>query len=799
MRKIIDFNYDWQFFSEWKTGMAGTRFADEGEAVSIPHTPRIEAHDVTKPFMGVMGYRKVFRIPSELLGKRLFVDFEGVMSKAEVYINGKKLKTHYGGYLPFSVDITTYTKANVNNTLVVKVTNKDNPNIPPGKPTDKVDFLYFGGIYRNVKLRAVDKVYIDEAVGKKSNAGIFVYTEKIADTSATLNVNVYVKNSYFKKSRVVVKYGLYNNDGVKVANISSRSEIIGENKSRLFNAKLFVNNPHLWSCDEPYLYTLECTVTANDELVDCVRVRTGIRTVEVNGEGFLLNGKLLRLNGANRHQQFPYIGIAGSEEADYRDIYKLKEAGFNTIRLSHYPQSDAVMDACDELGIIAIVPVPGWQHCALGVFRKRVLENIRDMVRRDRNHPSACIWETSLNETGSYLMGASDAFFRKCVEVARKEFLPFGMLTCGDTLGRRNWKKIGYDIPFTGWDNATKTRPLQGAKKGLTREYGDYEFGGHNSTTRARIGDGEWAMRVQAFNFQWSHNMNLGSTAELGDLIWEGIDHNRGMGKDKPVSTSGILNEFRLPKFAYYFYMSQRDDKDVTFISSLWTRKFNDKVTVYSNADEVELIVNGVSAGRQKHNAGDDCLYTRGSASEEESDSVDYWQNGQDYNMSNKDFALARYVMNRIDNGGACNNLKYPPFTFNNVAFVPGKIEAIGYRKGRIVSKHTVCTPESLSDIRMEADYSGKYLVNDGRDFVFVRACLEDAEGNVITSCGEKVTFSIEGGEILGPKRINAEAGIASVMVKSLRGADKTVVHASCGKLTKSLDIILDNSVSERA
>ena len=774
MQDIYDFNYDWQYYSHTERGITSKNFGIEGEHVSIPHYPRIEALDVLKPYVGVMYYRKNFKIPTSLASKKIFIDFEGVMTKARVYVNGVKLATHYGGYLPFSVDITRHIKMNETNVICVEVDNRDNVQIPPGKPTDGVDFLYFGGIYRSVSLRALDNVYIDKPV-TKNGGGVFVCTDRIDSNTAYLSVDATVVNSYFKPRRVYVREILLDADGNKITEVESRSQRIDSNREARFSSKMVVTEPILWDTASPYLYTLRTEVYVDDELIDVVDTVTGIRTVAVSEDGFLLNGEVVRLNGANRHQQYPYVGIACSDNADRRDMRLLKEAGFNSVRLSHYPQSEALMDECDRLGLLVIVPTPGWQHCTFGPFRKRVLENIRDMVRRDRNHPSAVIWEASLNETGFWMPGATDSFFKKCVDVVREEFAPHTALVCGDTLGRKHWKNVGYDIPFTGWDNENKLRPLDAECKGLTREYGDYEFGGHNSTTRAAIADGEVAMRVQAFNFQWSHNMNRGSKYELGDLIWEGIDHNRGMGKNKPVSTSGILNEWRMPKYAYYFYKSQNSKYPIVYIPTYWDGETNGKVTVYSNAEEVELLINGRNIARQRPNSGTTELYSKKKV--EVDNSVDYWKKGGEYDINNKNHDLAKFVLSRMDKGGDCVNLEHAPFTFE-VPFEAGEIEARAYIDGKVVATHVVRTPGDTVSLKIEADTVGYPLVADGRDKVFVRVYALDKNGTVVHNTTEHVYLNVEGGTIHGMPMAEMEAGVASYLVSADIGVDSINIEA---------------------
>ena len=288
---------------------------------------------------------------------------------------------------------------------------------------------------------------------------------------------------------------------------------------------------------------------------------------------------LPRCRGFNLLEKF----VAGRNskpflEEDFRLISKL---GFNFVRLAHYPQSSAVMDACDELGVLALVCTTGWQFFNDSeAFKTASRQNVREMIRWHRNHPSAVLWEVSLNETYGH-----DEFYAGSVAAAREEYPGGQLFTSGDSHGSRSVRH--YDLTYTEW-GGFYNRPLNRdarIAKGLHREYGDYEFGGQESTTRVPRRAGEEKLLLQAWNFQWSHNRNLSWPWTIGDAIWAGIDtasafdrldaDGRGFG-----SWWGPLDLYRLPKFAYYFYQSQRDPDvrvpdvesgPMVYIANLWT------------------------------------------------------------------------------------------------------------------------------------------------------------------------------------------------------------------------------------
>ncbi len=230
---------------------------------------------------------------------------------------------------------------------------------------------------------------------------------------------------------------------------------------------LQVVNPKLWHPDHPVLYSLEISVNENKKTIDAVKTKIGIRKFEIVNSRVLINGEPLLLVGTNRHQEYPYIGNALSDNAQYRDAVKIKEAGFNIVRLSHYPQSPAFMDACDELGILTIAAVPGWQFVGNETFMQRSYQDARDLIRRDRNRASVVFWELSLNESPM-----PDNYMQQMTAIAKEESPESKLITCG-------WIDRYYDVyiparkhasPPYYWKNYNGRMPL------FTGEYGDWEY-----------------------------------------------------------------------------------------------------------------------------------------------------------------------------------------------------------------------------------------------------------------------------------------------------------------------------------
>ncbi|KAA1189278.1 glycoside hydrolase family 2 protein [Paenibacillus sp. B2(2019)] len=783
-RNTLNFNKDWKFILGDTSGAELKKMTDdEWECVCLPHTPRLESLHVDLHYQGFCWYRKCFIADEAWKGMKLFIEFEAAMHEAHVWINGTFKQIHKGGYLPFMLDITENVEFGVENVIAVRLDNSDNGAIPPGKPLESLDFSYFGGLYRNVKLHITEKLHVTDAVfaGKQAGGGVFVKYSNVSKAAATVEVQTHVLNEHDHVKDVTVVTSILDKQGRLVGTTESLIESVSAGGEHTFEQMITLTSPQLWHPDHPYLYTLLTEIIDGEGIMaDHLRTRIGIRTISFSKlNGFMINGERMVIRGTNRHQQYPYIGNAASNNAQYRDALKLKEGGFNFVRLGHYPQAPAFLDACDELGLMTVEAVPGWQYCQVGEFQEIAKQNIRDMIRRDRNHPCMIMWEVSLNETYNKRQGATDEFFHECHLIAHEEYPGDQMNTSGDTIGRDNPAYVNFDVPFTIWEDSTMSRPLEDVltdKGGFDREYGDYEFGGHESTSRVPRGAGEKKLLLQAWNYQWSLNRNRSNSWSLGDASWIGIDHNRGC---YPwLAECGALDTFRLPKYVYYFYQSQRkpdviheqiDSGPMAFIANEWTERVSPaKIVVYSNCDEVELLVNGKSVGIRKPDQGPDTEYGERITGYE----VDYWLTDEEQHKWKEGTMESRTdsgsLMVSTYDGGNCRNLERAPFTFEGVAYEPGELKAIGRIRGQEKAVYVVRTPLEPEVLSLRMDMSGKALAADGSDFVFAYAEIRDANGTIITSASHEVTFEVEGpAVIVGDNPIQAEAGIATVLLQS--------------------------------
>lgn len=750
---------------------AGTGFNDTGwEAVALPHTPRIESLHAHDMWRGLCWYRKTFQLPDAYKEKKVFLEFEGVMIVAEVWVNGQKCATHKGGYLPFTVDISATANYGGDNLVAVGVDNHDNPDVPPGKPLKQLDFCWYGGIYRNVNLVVKDRLHITDPVyaNKPAWGGILVSYPKVTKDEALVRIQTHVQNDHDVDRHISVLNTITDLDGKIISRQASFPKTIKVWRDDCLINTIRLKNPRLWSPESPRLYILQTTILADKKEIDRETTRIGIRRFQISSGGFFMNSRKMYLRGTNRHQEYPFIGYALSDNAQYRDAMNIKEAGFDIVRLSHYPQSPAFLDACDELGLLVMNAIPGWQAYKKGEFAALTLQNARDMIRRDRNHPSVVLWETSLNET--YDM--NDRMISKLHEIVHEEIPGDQAWSCG-------WKNKYYDvfIPARQHTNGPSfwNNWQNGRKAIFTAEYGDCEYrwvhyrlsnfkqdiasrnyADDSCCSRQRRGDGEQRMLRQAYNFQESHNQNHVCKSMIGDANWVFADYNRGYTIDH--CESGVVDIYRLPKFVWHFYRSQRDAGykavnfdagPMVFIANYWEWKTNGEVKVFSNCDEVELILNGKSLDRKKPD-------------------------------KDKSSAL----------------LPHPPFTFRNIAFCPGALKAIGYVRGHKKAEHVVRTPETPKAIELEFDSLGKTLSADGADAIFVHARITDRNGTLVPGAADKITFHVKGdARLIGHNPVRAEAGIATMLLQGGLKPGKIVVTAVSPGLRSALKTIITRGV----
>ena len=726
-RSKINFGSNWTFTKD--------STALNWEKITLPHTAQIEPLVVNNQWQGDCWYQKTFDSPKT--NGKVFLYFEGVMHETWIWINGTFVSHHQGGYLPFTVDATKFVQEK-NNSIIIKINNNDNPQIPPGKTLKTLDFNYFGGIYRNVYLLQTNKTYITDAVhaNEVNSGGVLVNFNSVSKEKANGIVKIHVKNEDIetKKIKAIMTF----KNGSEKTEFSTNEVTIESNSTTSLSQVIEISNPKLWGIENPNLYEVTIHLIADSKTIDSQTIKTGIRKAELKADGFYLNDEKLFINGTNRHQEYPYIGYALSDEANYRDAVKIKNAGFDFVRLSHYPHSESFMKACDELGILVMNCISGWQFTGDGKFLENSYQEIRDLARRDRNHPSVIFWEVSLNESDM-----KEPYMKKANEILKAE-LPYTNIYTAGWIDNPN-----YDLYIPArqhgkapnyWNNYEK-----GNRKILIAEYGDWEYYAQNAgfnqtafsnlkeeerTSRQLRAFGEKRLLQQAFNYQEAFNSNLKGKNTIGQANWLMFDYNRGYADD--IESSGISDIFRIQKFAHHFYQSQRspniklDEKLVTGpmiqIASYWNEKSPLDITVYSNCDEVALYLNEQLIGKQKPNKNE-----------------------------------------------FSSELPHPPFVFKIPSFQTGTLKAEGFINGKKVSEHQVQSASKAAKIELSYDQSSVQINPKFPDVVFVYAKITDTNGNLVTDATTLVTFTLEGNDaiLIGQNPIQAEAGIATILLRT--------------------------------
>ena len=755
MRETLNFNNDWGFFRGDLEGAQAEAFDDGGFVdVTIPHTMRLEKkHNNTTNgvYKGIGWYRKYFTLDESYQQKKLQLKFEGVMTDSDIYLNGEKIYTRNGGYVGFTIDITDKVKFGEENVLAVRVSNADNADTPPGKPDSRLDFHYYGGIYRDVELEVSEKTYVTDelAAGEVAGGGIFVTYSDVSEESADVHVKTHVQNDNEDAKNVYTKQILKDANDNIVAEVTSEEETIASGEGTHFEQEIVVEDPTLWDVDEPYLYELVTEIYENDAKVDEVTTKAGIRTIAYKSDGFYLNGERVYLRGANRHQSYQNVGDAAPNSMQYRDAVIMKENGFNAVRATHYPQDPAFLDACDEIGLLVIECQPGWQNFTnTDVFYQRTLRDTREMIRRDRNRPSVVLWETSLNETAYSKQWAEEA-----TTAAHEEYPGDQLFTASDYGYHGNLYDVCYKVQDTQWsDNPADWKDFDPKKPFFTREWGDFE-----GSSKALRKDGEAALNTQIYTRQRYLNGNgysdwggLDASDRIGGyFLWSWNDYSRG--STTQSLGSGTVDMDRYEKNCYYWVQSmQPADNPVygpmVYISCDYTESSSLTVPVFSNCDSVKL-----------------------------------YQNGALIQEITREEAGVN-VPNIMKKGGS------PIFEFQLSEFEAGTLKAEGIVDGEVVTEYEVATPGEAAGFEIEIRDRGITPVADGSDLIPVHVKAVDANGTIVPDYKGIVHLEVSGnGKLVGDNipRIQVEdqkleKGIGYAFVRTTDIVGDVTITASC-------------------
>ncbi|MDP9151645.1 MAG: hypothetical protein M3O36_17120, partial [Myxococcota bacterium] len=748
-RQDIDFNLDWKHLPTDATGAEAKAFADAGWTyVDLPHTTKFVTPENPSAALGISWYRKHFTIPASVKGKKVFLEFGAAMQLADVWINGTHKLQHQGGYTPFTVDITQDVAYDgTDNVVAAKLDNNASNAFPPGKPN--VDFYYYGGLYRNVTLHVTDLLHVTDPIfaGKVAGGGVFVTTPAASAASATVSVKTNVINESATPKMAGVLSEILDRTGAVVGTTTSNA-MIAAGASSDFAQTISVTGPKLWHPDTPYLYTLRTTVLDGTTAVDGQTTRIGLRRIGWSHAGGLtLNGARYKALGVNIHEDTYGLGNALPDLAYYYEVKRMKEGGVNFVRASHFPHSPAFYDACDALGVLVLNPQSGWQsYTASAAFDNASYQELRDLIRRDRNHPSVVAWDASLNETSF-----PDAWALQTHTIVHQEYP-------GDQAFSAQWKfahaDISLDATQHGVRASTDTRPI------IIDEYGDWDYGGGSSTTRQAREAGETAMLTQVRNVVDGTALNYALSWYSAGAYWDYEDY--GGGFSSTLTRSGLVDMYRLPKFAYYFFQSQRDPAvmldgvdsgPMAYIASFWQAGSSSSVTVYSNCDQISLYKDNTLVSTRSPDTG------------------------------------------ATSGGGSLSSLPHAPFTFAGLTFSAGTLRADCLLGGTKRASFTRQTPGAATAIRLRPE--GTTLVANASDARLVFIDAVDANGTVVPGNSAQVALQVSGaGSLVGPATVTMKGGQLAAWVRSSRTAGTVTLTATATGLTPGTLSLTSQAVS---
>ena len=761
----------WEFVPCWFEGFA--RGEGTGEWVRIPHNVKeMPLHYADhEEYQMICGYRHSLHVDQSLCGKRLFLQFDGAAHIATVYCNGTELLTHRCGYTAFRVDITEQVKFGEENIIAVKLDTRENPEVPPFGFV--IDYLTYGGIYREVWLDARNERHIED---------IYLTTPDLQ----TLKVQVTAKNAEGCEFRT------------EMIDEAGRTVLTQRNAATGVPYALMYPEARPWEPDSPVRYRCRVSLLSPEgEVLDVVEDKFGFRTAEFKANAFLLNGRQVFLRGLNRHQSYPYMGYAATERLQREDARILKEElGCVIVRTSHYPQSKHFIDECDRLGLLVFTEIPGWQHIGDENWKEQAIENTKEMVLQYRNHPSIILWGVRINES----QDDNDFYIR--TNAAAHALDPSRATSGVRFIKQSHLYEDVYsynDFSHTGKNGGVE--PKKAVTPDMTKALLISENNGHMFPTKPFD---TWQRRQEhALRHARVQNDAAADGQHVGCISWCMFDYatHKDFGSGDRICYHGVMDSFRNPKSAAYLYAAQQEKVPVLHLTS--SMDIGDypagtigECAVFSNAEEVSLYKNGdfvttLKAGDYKAlphpplmlNDTVGCLLqTKEGFPKEKAEILRHCLNSLAKHglagMPKTDMAKMGYAM-----------LKYK-MTFQDGVDLYGKYvanwggEATVWRleaktDGKVVAALQVCPSAKL---HLEVTPSATVL-REGHtyDMAAIRVRILDGNGNPAPYAQNPVQFTMEGPlELVGPHIATAEGGMTGTYVKTnfLKGKAKLTVSS---------------------
>ncbi len=695
--RTYELSRNWLFLPKWEDAAFDPSFNDSKfERITLPHANvRLPWHSFDdRAYEFISTYRRHFRAPSSWRGQRVFADFDGAMTASTVAINGHVFAEYKGGYTPFSVELTDHLRLDADNVLAVKLDSTERADIPPFG--GKIDYLTFGGIYRDVRLRVTPKTFI---------ANVFARPIHVLDPDPGLTVRCWLDGPIAAGTKLTVELS----DNGRVLSTAEAPVATGDfHEVTIAHA----GKPQLWDLEHPKIYQVKVKLSNPDGTHDEYSTTIGFRDAKFTPAGFMLNGKHIKLRGLDRHQTFPYVGGAMPARAQRRDADILRrDLKCNIVRTSHYPQSPAFLDRCDEIGLLVLEEIPGWQHIGELDWQDVAVRNVGEMIRRDWNHPSIILWGVRINESRD-----NHDFYVRTNQQAH------ALDDTRQTGGIRYlYQSELLEDVFTMNDFGFPLRPPNHPL------YLNTEFSGHMYSTKSF--DQVERVAEHIHRHARVHDQIASSDQYAGGIAWCAFDYNThaNFGSGDRICYHGVTDIFRIPKVAAGFYKSQCDPSEEIVIEPgfFWssgdhsTAGGTGPVPVCSNCEHLKFFING---RLQKEADPDRATYP---------------------------------------------HLKYAPFMVD-LKDEPewGDLRIEGYIGGKLVK--TVNMSGRGVDMALAVEPDDRQLVGDGRDCTRVVLRLTDEFGNIRPMSTAAVQLTLAGpGELLGPNPFALSGGAGAIWIKS--------------------------------
>jgi beta-galactosidase len=751
--QTYDFNQGWRFGGLYRPGSESPGYTiSRFSRINLPHTvvPLSWGNWNPASWEQLWIYRKQFHLRAPVDG-RVFLDFDGVMTNATVYLNGFEAGQHIGGFLPFTIELTDLVLPGRND-LAVVVDGRllDVPPLGNNNGAAAIDFLTPAGIYRDAQLRVVPQTYV---------ADVFAKPVDVLSSRSRLDLAITVDSAVAIKNKVTLAIEVL--DGSRRMATKTLTHTIARG-SHVIRTQLVNLRVSLWSPSSPKLYTVRVTLRGSAIPTHTVNVRTGFRQATFENGGFFLNGERLQIMGLSRHQMFPYTGMAASARLQARDAQLLRnELNCNMVRCSHYPPSPHFLDACDEIGLMVWEEPPGWDYVGDENFKAIFLQNVRDMVLRDRNRPSVVVWATRLNETQSYPTLYAEA--RQLAHSLDGTRATSGAIAApSPSQGLAGWAEDlfaynDYGSTHSGAvdANARLSPPLPNLPYLVSEAVGAIA-----GPPNYRWIDPSATLQEQTKLHAQVNQQARSNPAYSGVLSWAGIDYDSLTGGNRVwnnLRTPGVIDIFRVPKPGATFYRSQVSPlvRPVIIPAFFWDFGPNSPANgpgpgsiISTNCDQLQIYVDGQ-------------LFTTATP-----DTADF------------------------------GNLAFPPVVVDLTVDGSSQptLTAIGYYQGRHVA--TLQMSSNPATDRLAVDLEDTRIAGDGSDTTRLSFRATDAFGNQRPYVAGNVSISLRGpAAIVGqnPFAFAELGGVGGVIIRSEAGrsgtAQITVRHSTLGSAQATLTV----------